>query len=109
MGRALTTARPIPLKCKNEYLVHALGKETAVQALVGSIVWAFCRLEKPRSQEMSAHGYALYSVCPQLSFPCMKLVSRYTVLIFTDINMYTWTIDGMVSLDISRQISGWIQ
>ena len=30
-------ARPTPLKCKNEYLVLALGEET-VQALVGSIV-----------------------------------------------------------------------
>ena len=34
-------ARPTPLKCKNEYLVLALGEETAVQAVVGSIVWAF--------------------------------------------------------------------
>ena len=27
-----------PLKCKNEYLVLALGEETAVQAVVGSII-----------------------------------------------------------------------
>ena len=46
----------------------ALGEETAVQAVVGSIVWAFRRLKKPRCGEMSARGYALHSVCPQLSF-----------------------------------------
>ena len=57
------------LKCKNEYLVLALSEETAVQAVVGSSVWAFCRLKKPWSREMSARGYALHSVCPQLSFP----------------------------------------
>ena len=53
----------IPFKCKNEYLVLTLGEETAVQALVGSIVWAFGRLEKLRIWEMSARGYALHSVC----------------------------------------------
>ena len=62
-------ARLTPLKCKNEYLVLTLGEETAVQAVVGSIVWAFRRLKKPRCREMSARGYALYSVCPQLSLP----------------------------------------
>ena len=61
-------ARPAPLKCENEYLVLPLGEETAVQAVVGSIVWAFRRLKKPRSREMSARGYALHSVCPRLSF-----------------------------------------
>ena len=45
-----------------------LGEETAVHAVVGSIVWAFRRLQKLTSREMSARGYALYSVCPQLSF-----------------------------------------
>ena len=44
------------LKCKNEYLVLALGEETAVD---GSIVWAFCRVKNPRSREMSALRYAL--------------------------------------------------
>ena len=52
----------------NEYLVLALGKEAAVLAVVDSTVWAFRRLKKPRCQEMSARGYALHSVCPQLSF-----------------------------------------
>ena len=45
-----------------------LGEETAVQAVVGSIVWAFPRLKKPRCREMSARGYAPHSVCLQLSF-----------------------------------------
>ena len=61
-------ARPTPFKFKNEYLVLALEEESAVQVVVGSIVWAFRRLGKPRSREMSARGYALYSLCPQVSF-----------------------------------------
>ena len=61
-------ARPTPLKCKNEYPVLPLGEETAVQAVVGSIVWAFRRLKKPRCREMSVRGYALHSVPHQLSF-----------------------------------------
>ena len=61
-------AHPTPLKCKNEYLVLPPGEETAVQTEVGSIVWAFRRLKKPRCREMSARGYAFYSVWPQLSF-----------------------------------------
>ena len=51
-----------------EYLVLQLGEETAVQSVVGSIVWAFLRLKKPRSREMSARGYALHRICPQISF-----------------------------------------
>ena len=43
-------------------------KMAVVQAVVGSIVWAFCRLKKPRSREMSARSYAFHSVCPQLAF-----------------------------------------
>ena len=31
----------------NAYLALALGEETAVQTVVGSIVWAFCR---PKTQ-----------------------------------------------------------
>ena len=59
-------ARPNPLNY--EYLVLAIGKETAVQAVVGSIVWAFRRLKKPRSQ-MSARGYALHGERPTFPFP----------------------------------------
>ena len=62
-------ARSTPLKCRNEYLVLAIGEEISAQAVVGSIDWAFCRLKKPKSFEMSARGYALHSVCLQLSFP----------------------------------------
>ena len=60
------TTRPTPLKyhsSKNEYLVLALGKETVVQAVVDSIVWAFRRLKKPSKREMSTRGNALPSVC----------------------------------------------
>ena len=60
-------ARSSPLTCENEYLMLALGEKTADQALVGSIVWAFRRL-KPTCREMSARGYALHSVRPQLCF-----------------------------------------
>ena len=67
---------PTPLKCENVYLVLALGKETAVQAVVGSIVWAFGRLKKPRCWEMSARGYALDSVCPQISFFFPDITNR---------------------------------
>ena len=56
--------RLTPLKCEIEYLLLALGEETAVQAVVGSIVWGFRRLKKLRCREMSARGYALNSVLP---------------------------------------------
>ena len=35
-----------------------LAEETAVHAVVGSIVWAFHRLKKPGIRDMSARGYA---------------------------------------------------
>ena len=41
-------ARPTPLRCKNVYLVLPLGEETADQAVVGSIVWAFRRVKKAK-------------------------------------------------------------
>ena len=66
-------ARPSPLNSSNEYVVLVLGKETAVQAVVGGIVWTFRRLKKPRNGEMSARGYALHSVCPQLPFSLFLL------------------------------------
>ena len=61
-------ARPTPLECENEYPVLPLGEETAVQEIVGSINWVFRRLKKPRYREISARGYALYSVRHQHSF-----------------------------------------
>ena len=57
---------------QKESLVH--GLETAVQAVVGSIVRAFRTLKKPRSREMSARGYALHSVWPQLPSPFPPLL-----------------------------------
>ena len=39
-----------------KYLVLALGEGTAVQAVVGYIVWAFRRLKKPRCREISARA-----------------------------------------------------
>ena len=69
-------ARPTPLKCKNDYLVLELGEETAVQVVVGSIVWAFRRLKKPRFREMSARGYALHNVRLQLSFLSTPVVLK---------------------------------
>ena len=48
-----------------------LGEETAVQAVVGSIVWKFRRFKKPRCREMSARGYALIAYAP--NFP----ITRY--------------------------------
>ena len=44
------------------------GEETAVHAIVGSIIWAFRRQKKPRCREMSTRGYALHSECPKFSF-----------------------------------------
>ena len=67
-------ARHTPLKCKNEYLVFALGEETALETVVGFIVWAFRRIEKPGIQEISARGYALHIVCTQLSFLFQRTV-----------------------------------
>ena len=62
------------------------GEETAAQAGVGSIVWAFRRLKKPRRREIVAikrvaRGYARYSVCPQLSFPLPYQV-MYSLILF---------------------------
>ena len=69
----MTKMRPSQLNCKNDYLVLALEEETADQAVVGSVVWAFRWFKKPRCREVSARGYALYSVCP-LSFTFHKSI-----------------------------------
>ena len=50
---------------KNEYLVFAPREETAVYAVVGSIVWAFRRLKKSRNREMSARRFTAFA----LNFP----------------------------------------
>ena len=57
-----------PLNCKIQNEGFALWEETAAQAVVGSIVWAFGELKKPRCLEMCAGSHELLSVCPQLSF-----------------------------------------
>ena len=70
------------------------------QAVVGSIVLAFRRLKKPKCWEMSACGYALYSVCHQLSIsspltgqsflhdkPSLDLLSFTGYLSFTGSNV----------------------
>ena len=56
--------RPNPLKYKKVYLMRALGEETAIKAVVGSIV-AFCRLKN--AEESGACGYAIHNVRLQLS------------------------------------------
>ena len=77
---------PTPLKSKNEYPVLPLEEETAVQAVVGSDVWAFRRLKKPRCREMSARSYALYSVRPQFSFFSLCIY----VYVYVYVNMYMY-------------------
>ena len=79
-------ARPTPLKCKNEYLVLELGEETVAQAVVGSSVLAFRRLEKPRRRKMSGRGYALQSLYRQISF-----LSKAR----DDINVQPWRVVSM--------------
>ena len=48
-------------------MLHEFSLKTncIAQGVIGSIVWAFCTLKKPRIGEMSARGYALHSVCFQ--------------------------------------------
>ena len=72
-------ARPTLPKRKNEYWVLELGEETAVQAVVGFIDLAFRRLKKPTSQEMSARGYGLHSVCSHLSLFSFLFWINYSV------------------------------
>ena len=63
IGRA-----PVSLNCKNEYLVLALGEETAVQAVVGSIVWVFRSLKKTKDAENERPRLRTSLNMPQLSF-----------------------------------------
>ena len=57
-----------PLNCRKLVPGACTREGIAAQAVVGSIVWVFRRLKKPRSREMSARAYALHSVCTQRSF-----------------------------------------
>ena len=88
-------ARPTPLKCINEYLVLALRKETVVQAVVCSIVWAFRRLKKSRSREMSARDHVpKFSFSPNLLFllpcPCMVTVTEKKPSCMYENTCYRW-------------------
>ena len=47
-GPIAPSARPASFKCKKESLVLTMGKETAAQAIVGSIVWAFSQAQKTK-------------------------------------------------------------
>ena len=53
---------------KHGYKGHLSTENLRTQAVVDCIDWAFRRLKKRRSREMSARGYELHSVCPQFSF-----------------------------------------
>ena len=61
-------ARPTPVKCKNEYLLLALGEGTEVQAVVGSMAWAFRRLKKAKESGDERPWLRAYGVCPLFSF-----------------------------------------
>ena len=54
--------------CTHFFSSFQFESSRAVQAVVGSIVWAFRSLKNPKSREMSARGYALHSVCAQFFF-----------------------------------------
>ena len=43
----------------------SFGEETAVQAVVDSIIWAFRRLKKPKSREISARNKADFQIIPR--------------------------------------------
>ena len=58
-----------PVLYKNGYMVFALGKETAIEAVIGFIAWAVRRLIKPRSRKMRACSYAIQTVYPDFHFP----------------------------------------
>ena len=60
----------------------------AVQAVVGSIVWAFRRVKKPRYREMSARGYALHSVYPQRSFLSIHLFANFYTIISQRVRLH---------------------
>ena len=66
---------PTLLKCKNGYLVLALGEETSVQAVVGSIVWTLRRLKKPSCQEMSPAA-TRFLACTS-KFPSFPLYGKF--------------------------------
>ena len=80
---------PVHSTVKLKYLVFSLEKETAVQAVVGSVVRAFRRPKKPRCRQMSARSYALNSVCPQLYFSLLMRIGECPVQPISVIQMNT--------------------
>ena len=56
-----------------QYQVFAYRPKIPALAVVGSIVWTFRRLKKPRFREMSWVP-ALHSVCPNFPFPSFILI-----------------------------------
>ena len=94
---------------KFEHIGHHLIL-LAVQAVVGSIVWAFLRLKKPRSREMNARGYALYNVCLQLcNFPWYRCAdANFQIMIPSKlwIILPNTTADNCPSLSLSNNV--WI-
>ena len=90
--------RPTPLKCKNEYPVLSLGEEIAVQAVDGSIVWAFRRLKQSRCREISARGFALYSVPPTFLFPSQSRCA-FVIQVTNEITRQMMEMRGMYSLE----------
>ena len=74
--------------CKNEYLVFALVRKLQLGAVVGSIVWTFRKLKKPRCRERNAHDYVLHGVCPNFPFPSCEVIVRQ---FHPDIREQQWT------------------
>ena len=71
------TGRASVNKCE-KYLVPALWEETAIQAVVSFIMWAFRSFGKPRSWVISARSYALHSVYLYFSFAFLLFLSLRT-------------------------------
>ena len=64
---AIAQAHASPLNCKNEYMVLALAEQTAAQAVVGSIVWAFHRLKKQGFGRCAPAATRVVAYGPQFS------------------------------------------
>ena len=58
------------------------------QTIVGSTVWAFRRLKKPKSREISAHNCALHSQFFQLFFVGERFFSDYLSLTLQNLSYF---------------------
>ena len=87
------------------------------QAVVGCIVWAFRRLNKPKSRKMSARSYALHSVCPFFSFrfPPMSQRKHSATILYLSILLKKRTHLGLRKshciqhAEISASFTSWYQ